>query len=309
MPVKTARPPGVGSILTLTDLFAVALLQERNAAERCRQIIRNLDRFGNREVADLFRALLPEVRRSEESVREAAAEAGLLAEDLEPAKPTDEPPNLDLLENDASGFSTLTPAKALDEVRRFKQRALEFYAQIAAEAETEPLRRSAEALANLQLADLARIRAARIDALRKHSGEAGQDWLENREVSLAALEELQGRTEEILQRLVAACRVAAQRLAAAGRRDLAGTIDQALAGTGPGDAGETAERSNALGAGPRGALQDAIRIGEAGFEHLLAIGEAAQTEEVLRRAQSDASHVLAVLGVLNEALRQVSEDE
>ncbi len=309
MPAKTARPSQVGNIQSLTDLFAVALSQERNAAERCRQIILNLDHYGNREVADLFRALLPEVRRSEESIREVAADAGLQVEDLGPAIQTGEVPSLELLDNDASGFSTLTPFEALDEVRRFKQRALELYAQIAAEAESDSLRRSAEALANLQLTDLARIRAARIDMLRKHSAESGQNWLKDREVSLAALEELQERTEEILQRLVAVCRAAAQRLAAAGRPDLASTIDDALAGTGPGDAGTAAELSNAPSAGPRGALQEAIRTGEAGFEHLLAIGEAALTEEVLRRAQSDASRVLAVLTVLNEALRQVSQDE
>jgi rubrerythrin len=312
-PINPVFP--VQEVRDVDELMDIATAMEREAANRYGELVIEMERRGNEDVAALFRELREdELRHEDEIARWAARTGGRAPRPV--AYRWRMPESFDMQEADGRG-DTLTPYRALGIALRNEETAFSFYAYLSAIAETEAVRARADALAQGELEHVARLRARR----RKALGAERQP--RRRVASVAELRRLArglARGSAELDAAMAGVLEAAGDVASAAV--LGRTAQEALPGAGAtvtdADAGEplaseALQAAKALGlleAGTltaEGALRLCLRDADEVLQTYLDLAERAQDEAVMREAQRLGERAVARLALISAQLQAAAE--
>lgn len=293
----------VPQVETSADLFALAIAMEREAAERYRVLVSEMEAEGEDELAALFRRLEEAETEHETGIGTWAGRVG-----VEPSRELtfrwdspEAPTDRDVAEAGGTGMS---PWQALAMAVRNEERAFAFYTQIAAKTSDGAVRTYAEAMAREELEHVAWLRLERRRA-----------WRGEYDATLAALPSAGPPEAADAAALIAY--VVAVELETAGR--LRAKADHAREARAPGvtdlfqDLAEEAEaRARTLGStgavpevhaapGPaRDLLRDEEQRAARLYDGYMRLIETARDEDLLRAAQEETAVILARLARLRD---------
>lgn len=311
-----ANPPEIpaGSI---EEVVAAADALERAAAQRYRTLAEAMMRVGHADVAEVFGALAGE---EEQHVLSVEKLAGTLLGGL-PAKNIVRwilPETFGAEE--AGPAALLTPYKALSLAVRAEERAFAFWSYVAANADTEEVRKLAESMAHQELLHAAKFRAARrkayhAEVTRRHPSVASAQPIGLGEIEAETMR-MAGEILGILSVAVRRLDALADRESAALLRSIAGTIPVSAAATGPiGDASASTTAERLKGAAPAAILFEIEGLLERRAEHYIALLDRspdAQVTAELKRLADEAlrpvQQVSARLAALEPALASLSKN-
>lgn len=184
MPLLHHEPES--AVESLDDLLSIALAMEEEAVRRYRQLAALMDRRGETETADAFRALTTEEEGHIAAVGRWTADLGLARRDARPFV-WRLPPDIAASWNDLTDRTRLTPYQALSLAVLNEQRAFAFYSYIAAHSADEAVRRHAESLAKEELGHAALLRRRRRAAFHRQDPAAAKPARADTPADLAAL--------------------------------------------------------------------------------------------------------------------------
>ncbi len=172
MPLLAKEP--LGTIHSLTELFAIAFALEEEAATRYQDLAAKMREHGLSETAAVFDHLAQEERGHRDQVahwsHQRTGQAPVLAEvrwDL-PETFDDESAG------ELAGSRLATPYRALSMAVRNEERAFAFWAYAAAQAEDADIRKAAEIMAHEELEHVSILRRERRHAYHAHRASAGK---------------------------------------------------------------------------------------------------------------------------------------
>lgn len=163
MPLLNREPQG--TIENPSDLLGLALVLEREAVRRYRQLADLMERRGEEATAAVFRTLMAEETAHTAGVEKWIGELGLPEPDA-PAFVWRLPPEIAASWEELTGRTSLSPYQALSLAVLNEQRAFAFYSYIGAATGSEQVRIQAESLAREELGHAALLRRERRKAYR-----------------------------------------------------------------------------------------------------------------------------------------------
>lgn len=155
----------VPDVTRVSDLFALAIAMEREAAQRYDVLAGDMEAEGEADLAALFRRL-----QAEESNHEAGIGAWAARVDVTPSGDLafrwDSPEGASRDDIDEAGGGSISPWKALAIAVRNEERAFAFYTQVAAKTPDPEVQDYAERMAREELEHVALLRLERRRAWR-----------------------------------------------------------------------------------------------------------------------------------------------
>lgn len=292
--------PVVG-IASVDDLMGIAVAMEGEAALRYGELAVAMERADEPALATLFRRLAALEREHESGLGRWAEREGRGRP--VPAHFQWQMPETFGTAADGAAAHTLTPYGALAIAVSNEERAFSFYAYLAAIAESDEIRRRAEALAREELNHVRELRAMRRAAFHAAPPPPRAPRPPEDSVQLAQLVCRLEAASAVLDEAVA------RRLAAAGWQDGAAELGRqaALARDrarrfGQSDPGAQPEDLSALG--PADALRRSLRNAEQVAETYLAAAGESTDEDVLNAAQILAGEAVARLAAVSALMER-----
>ena len=271
---------------TVPELMSLAAAMEREAVRRYAQLAAEMARRGDRGLAATFQAMAEEERDHLDGIeRWSRALTGTPPRDA--AQPWELPPEIARSWDEAAGSARLTPYGALSVAVLNEERGFAFYSYLAANAESDAVRETAERLAAEELSHAALLRRERRRAWRRERGSAAAPAAPPT-TDLDFAERSHRIEREVAETLAAL----AARLAAAGQ----GADAAALADAG-GEAGKPIPTGRATAQQGRvEMLRAALAEAERLYDFYADIADHAGTESVLAAAQEAAARAVHRLG-------------
>lgn len=321
----SAQKPDVAAPKSVTELIAMALAMEREAAARYDELAAEMARHDNPELADLFDGLAAEERKHEAYI---GRWLGPRAEEPTPVEfQWQSPETIDPNEKDeAGGVYLMTPYRALRLAVHNEERAFAFFSNIAAAVADPAVREKAEALAKEELEHVVRLRLERRRAWRAESQSAASGAAPRGVRAVRSLAALLRRAHTIEREALAHCRALATMMTEAGDADSAALFEQVAAdqtalleeierqiaesGRAPAHSPDLdahiedlAEAVQRIGPGaPRDALRLALGEAEEAFDFYASTAEQSADQAMMEQAQRLAERALARLKQIREQL-------
>jgi len=168
-----AKEP-LGTIRSLSELFAIAFALEEEAATRYQDLAAKMREHGLSETAAVFDHLAQEERGHRDQVahwsHQRTGQAPVLAEVRWDLPETFDDERADEL----AGSRLATPYRALSMAVRNEERAFAFWTYVAAQAEDAEIRKAAETMAHEELEHVSILRRERRHAYHAHRASAGK---------------------------------------------------------------------------------------------------------------------------------------
>lgn len=312
---QQARKGEVTAPKSVSELIAMALAMEREAAARYDELAAEMVRHDNPELADLFEGLAVEERKHEAYI---GRWLGPRAEEPTPVEfHWQSPETINPDEKDeAGGVYLMTPYRALRLAVHNEERAFAFFSNIAAVAGDAAVREQAEALAKEELEHVVRLRLERRRAWRAESQSAVSAAAPGGVRAVRSLAALLRRAHAIEGEALAHCDAIGKSLEKAGDADSARLfkeiaegqtawlteIERLIADTGRTPAQSRAREDHVEGlaeavqrigsSAPRDALRLVLSEAEEAFDFYAATAEQSADQAMMEQAQRFAERAL-----------------
>lgn len=298
-------PPEITPPKSTSELIAMALAMEREAAARYDELATEMARHGNHELADLFEGLGAEERKHEAHIGRWLGPG--ISEPPAIAFEWRSPESIDQDEENAAGSVYLmTPYRALRLAVHNEERAFDFFSWIAATAADPDIRAHAETIAKEELDHVVRLRLERRRAHRAETQSAVRSAPRQGPRTVRTLAALRARAQAIeaeaalsYDTLGHAMSARADSESAELFRDLAATQRAVLLSINqPSEAPVTdiGEMTQAVGQTPTitsyNALRRALNDAEMAFDFYAAIAEQSPEQGLMEESQTLAEHAL-----------------